>query len=139
LLNLGENRFTLRPELGIERREGKWLLELTGHVSFFTDNDEFWKGTHREQAPMALGQGIVSYTFKPGLWAGAGVGYSAGGKSTINGTPKDDAKENLLSGLAFGVPFNPRTGMKMVYLHNQALAATGADSDTLTGALSVLW
>jgi hypothetical protein len=29
--------------------------------------------------------------------------------------------------------------MKVVYLHNQARAATGADSDTLTGALSVLW
>ena len=139
LLNLGENRYTFRPELGIERRQGKWLMELTGYVSFFTKNDEYWKGTVREQAPMRVGQRIVSYTFKPGLSAGAGLGYGMGGKSTLNGVPKDDEKENFLSGLALGVPFNPRTGMKVVYLHNQARAARGSDSDTLTGALSVLW
>jgi hypothetical protein len=139
LLNLGENRYTLRPELGMERRQGKWLAELTGHVSFFTDNDDFWKGYRREQAPMFVGQTIVSYTFKPGLWMGTGIAYGQGGESTINGTSKDDEKKNLLSGLVLGVPVNRRTGLKFAYFHNQARAATGVNFDTLTGAVSMLW
>lgn len=139
LLNLGENRYSFRPELGIERRQGKWLMELTGHISFYTDNEDFWKGYLREQAPMYVGQGIVSYSFKPGLWVGTGIGYGQGGKSTINGTPKDDEKDNLFAGLAAGVPINSSLGLKFVYLHNQARAATGTDLDTLTAAVSVLW
>ena len=139
LLNLGENRYTFRPELGIERRQGKWLLELTGNISFYTDNDDFWKGYLREQAPMYVGQGIVSYTFKPGLWVGTGIGYGQGGKSTINSTPKDDEKENLFAGLAAGVPINRSLGLKFLYLHNQARATTGSDLDSLTAAVSALW
>ena len=139
LLNLGENRFVIRPSLGVERRQGKWLMELTGYVSFYTDNDEFWKGNDLEQAPLYAGQGIVSYTFKPGLWIGSGIGYGVGGKSTLNGIPKDDLKENLFLGLAAAAPINRATGVKVAYLHKQTRESTGADADTLALALSMLW
>lgn len=139
LLNLGENRFSFRPELGVEHRRGKWLAEFTGSATLYTENDEFWNGNTREQAPYFAGQTLLSYTFRPGLWFGGGVACGFGGESRINGAEKDDAKENLSTAVVLGVPLGPALGMKFSYLVNDALADTGTDSETLAAAFSALW
>jgi hypothetical protein len=139
LLNLGENRYTLRPELGVERTHGKWLSEITGSVAFFTDNNDFWNGNRREQDPLYMLQGHLAYTFRPGLWVSGGTGYGFGGKSTINGTPKDDTKGNLLTGASVGFPVSRAVGIKLGYLNSQTQEDTGSDSDTFVMAASVLW
>lgn len=139
MLNLGENRFLIRPEFGVEHRRGKWTMEGTGYASFPTDNDDFMNGKTRRQDPYFSAIGIGNYAFRPGLWLAAGLGYGYGGESEINGTAKGDAKSNLVTGLALGVPINRSVGLKFAYLGNRALAETGADSDTLTAAVSVLW
>jgi hypothetical protein len=38
LLNLGHNRFSIRPQLGVVHTRGPWSYELTGSVFFYTDN-----------------------------------------------------------------------------------------------------
>jgi hypothetical protein len=43
LVNLGTNRFTIRPQLGLEHWQGNWVFEVTGSIWFFTDNDDFLK------------------------------------------------------------------------------------------------
>jgi hypothetical protein len=139
LLNLGENRFTLRPELGVEHRRGKLLTELTGTVSFFTDNNDFWNGNRREQDPMYTLQGHLAYTFRPGLWVSGGIGYGTGGASTINGTPKDDRKGNLVTGCSVGLPVSRSVGVKLGYLNSRTQVDTGSDSDTVLIGASVLW
>lgn len=139
LLNLGENRYSFRAEMGVEHRRGKWLAECTATASLYTDNDEFWNGNQREQEPYVVGQGIVSYTFRPGLWAGAGVSYGIGGESAINGVDKDDEKENMISGLVVGLPINRSLGVKIGYFNHQARASTGTDSDTFSAAVAALW
>jgi len=139
LLNLGENRYTIRPELGVEHRRGKWMTELTGSAAIFTDNDDFFNGNEREQDPFYIVQGLLSYTFRPGLWTGAGLGYGFGGESSINGVDKDDRKGNIVSGWVLGVPISKAMGVKFAYLHSKAQESTGSDSDTFAVAASVLW
>ena len=139
LLNLGENRFTWRPELGIEHMSGKWISEITGSTSFFTDNDDFWNGNRREQDPLHFLHGHMVYVIRPGLWAGGGVGYAAGGESTVNGTPKDDPKGILLAGATVGVPVSRAVGIKFTYLRARAQEDTGSDSDSLIVAASARW
>ena len=51
LLNLGSNRWAIRPEIGVSRGLGKWSLELIGNVWLFGDNDSFFGGSSPEQAP----------------------------------------------------------------------------------------
>ena len=85
LLNLGENRFTFRPELGLLHTHDKWSAELTGSVGISTDNEEFWNGNRREQDPLYALQGHLVYTFRPGLWVGTSAGCRYGGESQING------------------------------------------------------
>ena len=44
LLNLGNNRWSFRPELGISKAVGPWTFELAPSVTFFTDNTDFFGG-----------------------------------------------------------------------------------------------
>jgi len=97
LLNLGHNRFKFRPQLGIVHQRGPWTFEASGSVWLFTDNDDFWKGTTREQKAFYTVQTHLIYTYKPGFWVSGSLGYGAGGQNTISGTIKDDRRENVRS------------------------------------------
>jgi hypothetical protein len=37
LLNLGQNRFIVRPQIGMVHTRGPWSYEVTGSVLIFTD------------------------------------------------------------------------------------------------------
>ena len=42
LINLGANRWAFKPELGLSRRWGHWVLDAYGGVWLFTENPEFF-------------------------------------------------------------------------------------------------
>lgn len=139
LLNLGSNRYTFRPQVGVTHTEGKWSTEATLSSWIYTDNDEFFDGNYLEQKPFYTVQGHVDYTFRPGLWAGGGVGYGLGGESAVNGISKDDLRQNLVWGFSFGFPITPKWGVKIAYIGHRTLTSVGANSDNLVLATSVLW
>jgi hypothetical protein len=92
LLNLGQNRFAFRPQLGVMHTRGKWTAELTGEVAFYTKNDEFFNGNTLEQKPLYIVHGHLIHTFKPGQWhllaramtMGANTGSMVLTKTTLN-------------------------------------------------------
>ena len=139
LLNLGSNRFTFRPQVGVVHTEGKWSTEATLSSWIYTDNDEFFGDNYLEQRPFYTVQGHVDYTFRPGMWAGGGVGYGVGGESTVNGIAKDDMRQNLAWGFSFGFPITRKWGIKIAYIGHRTLTSVGANSDSLVLATSVLW
>jgi hypothetical protein len=139
LLNLGENRFTFRPEIGVVHTRRKWSAEVTGLASIYTDNNDFWNGNSREQEPLYVAHGHLVYTFRPGLWAGASAAYGYGGESTINGVAKDDRKSDVAWALSVAYPVSKAVGVKLAYLRMATQESTGADSDTFATAVSMLW
>ena len=139
LINLGSNRFSLTPQFGVVHTRGKWSMELSSSVSFYTDNDEFFNGVKHEEDSYLIGQGHLIYTFMPGLWLGASVGYGYGGESTINEVPADDLKGNLGWGLSAGIPVNRNFGFKIAYIGIRTREDTGSDNDTFTIACSLQW
>lgn len=139
LINLGNNRYTFRPQAGINHAWGKWKAEATGEVVFYTDNDEFYNGKKLEQEPTYIIHGHLTRTFRPGLWVGAGVGYDYGGESTVNGVEKDDKKQDIAWALRISYPINRHTGLKFSYIGSRKLESTGLDSDTLAASLSISW
>jgi hypothetical protein len=139
LINLGTNRFTIRPQLGVIHNRGKWGFELTGATWFFTDNDDFFGGTRREQDPLLTIQGHMVYTFLPGLWLAGGLGYGWGGESAIDGDRKRDETSHLVFGASFGVPLNRHMGLKAGYLGTRSQNDTGQDSDSLILGVAFLW
>lgn len=139
LINLGTNRFTFRPQLGIVHNRGKWSVELTGSVWLYTDNDDFFNGNELEQDPFYTLQTHLAYTFRPGLWVSAGAGYGYGGESAVNGEEKDDRKENLAWELSIGCPITRQLGVKVAYLGTRTQKSIGQDADSIALALSFLW
>ena len=139
LLNLGENRLAVRPELGVEHSYHKWLFELTGSALIFADNDEFWNGNKLEQDPLCVMQGHVNYFLRPGMWVGCGAAYGFAGESAINGVDKGDDKGNLISGLVFGMPLSRGMGLRLSYLNNHTTKDTGLNSDTLAVSVSSMF
>ncbi|MBL0057830.1 MAG: transporter [Elusimicrobia bacterium] len=139
LINLGSNRFTIRPQLGVTHTVGKWTGELTGEVYFYTDNAEFFNGNKLEQAPLYTGQTHLIYTLRPGLWMSGSLGYSEGGASTLNGKTKDDKRNATAWALSLGLPLAPHWNAKASYLNSRAQHQIGQDTDTLALGLSYSW
>lgn len=136
LLNLGQNRVSLRPQIGVVHTSGPWSFELTGSVFLYSDNDEFFNGNKREQAPLYAVQTHLIHVFKPGLWASLGMAYGAGGQSAVNNASKDDAARQFLAGLSVGVPISKRQGLKFAYIRSRSNIDVGGDTDTLALALT---
>ncbi len=138
LINLGQNRFVLRPQIGVTHKRGKWLAELTSEVAFHTENDEFFNGNTRDQKPLYIMHGHLIHTFKPGVWAGLSVGYDYGGESSLNGVDSDDKKQNIGWAVSFTYPIE-RYSLKVAYVSTRTQEDVGFDSDTLIGSLSFFW
>jgi hypothetical protein len=85
LLNVGTNRWSFKPELGVSKAWGPLILELIPAITFFTKNDDFFGGKTLEQDPIYSVQGHLIYEFFPAFWAAFDATYYAGGRTTIDG------------------------------------------------------
>ena len=139
LLNLGTNRFTFRPQLGMVHRRGKWSGELTASTWLYTDNDDFFNGNYLEQAPLYTLQLFADHTLQPGLWIGGGIAYGMGAESTLNGIHKDDPRDAILWGLSFGYPIWKQIGGQVSYLSQRTQTSVGADWDSILATVSMRW
>jgi Putative MetA-pathway of phenol degradation len=92
LINLGSNRWAIKPELGYSGRFGHWVVDAYASVWFFTRNAEFFSrnqyvpGTQAQtQDPIAAFETHVSYDFKPRLWVSLDGNFWYGGRTSLNG------------------------------------------------------
>ena len=139
LINLGTNRYTFRPQVGVIHTRGKWSLETTGTVAFHTDNTDFYNGKKLEQDPLYTLQSHLIYAFRPGVWGSASGGYNYGKRSTVDGVEKDDRKEFLAWAFSFGFPISRHLGAKVAYIGTRTQESTGIDSDTVAVGFSAFW
>jgi len=85
LLNVGSNRWSFKPELGVSKAWGPVILELIPGITFFTTNVDFFNGKTLQQDPIYSVQGHVIYEIVPALWAAFDATYYTGGQTTIDG------------------------------------------------------
>jgi hypothetical protein len=136
LLNLGHNRFAIRPQLGVVHTRGPWSYELTGSVFFYTDNDDF-VGAKREQAPLFTAQGHLIYNSPRGWWTSISAAYDEGGESRIDGVRSNDRRRDLLYGISAGLAVNKKSSLKLAYVASRTREDLGSDTDNLALALSI--
>lgn len=139
LINIGTNRFTFRPQFGVVHTRGNWSMEVTGAAWIFTENDEFFNGNTLEQDPLYTVQTHLVHTFRPGIWAGASVGYGYGGESTVNGVKKNDRKGDLAWALSLSYPILQKLAVKVAYIGTRTQEKTGFDSDSIAVGFSTFW
>ncbi len=130
LVNIGTNRWSIKPELGVSKRLGPVTLEMAGGVRFYTDNEEFFGGGVREQAVMYSLQGHLVYSFPFGIWAALDGTFYTGGETTINGEVKDDRLKNSRVGVTLALPVNRYNSVKL-YASTGSSGRTGSDFDTV--------
>ena len=112
LLNIGNNRWAFKPELGISKAFGPLTLELAPGVTVFTDNDDFL-GQVREQDPIVSLQGHAIYNFGRGIWASVGGTYYTGGETTVAGVSQPDRQENYRVGATLSLPLGRQESLKL--------------------------
>jgi len=138
LLNIGTNRWSFKPEVGISRAIGRWTLEAALSATFHTDNDEFDNDKTRQQDTIYSAQGHVIYTFPGHIWASVGATYYAGGRTTIEGVSNDDLLQNWRTGFTLAFPVNRNHSIK-VFGNSGVSTRTGTDYDALGIAWQYRW
>jgi outer membrane putative beta-barrel porin/alpha-amylase len=99
LINLGNNRWAFKPEIGYSERWGHWVLDGYGAVWFFTTNPEFFSHNQfypgiqtRSGSPVEAFELHLSYDIKPRLW------ISLDGNFCYGGGPAERKRESEYGG-----------------------------------------
>lgn len=134
VINIGTNRWSIKPELGISKAINRWVLEATSNVTFYTNNDQFAVDKTRKQAPVYSLQGNLTYTFKNKIWFSYGISYFTGGETKVDGVVGNDLQNNSRTGFTVAIPINKYNSIKI-------LASTGVSTRTGTDydSISVFW
>ena len=137
LLNVGTNRWSFKPALGVSKTIEPVTLELAAGVRFYTDNNDFLGGKTLEVSPVYSVQSHLIYSFTPGLWLGLDGLYYTGAQPTIDGR-KGESNENARIGLTLTIPVNIRNSMKL-YGSTGVYSKTGTDYDQVGVAWQFRW
>lgn len=136
--NLGTNRWSAKPELGLSKALDVWTVELNTGVTFFTRNDDYLQGNAREQDPLYSAQLHLTRQFGRGMWGAISTTYYEGGRTSLNGVPRDDRQSGSRIGLTFSLPLARQYALKF-YASTGLVARTGTDFDTVGVAWQYLW
>jgi hypothetical protein len=139
LINLGSNRFTYRPQLGVVHKRYAWSFEATGAVAFFSDNDSFFRGNKLSQDPLVTLETHIVYTFRSGLWAAVSGGLGLGAETSINTIEKNDRREDVGWAISAGIPLTDWLAAKAAYLETRHRANAGNDLEIFTVGLTASW
>ena len=112
LLNLGNNRWSFRPEFGISKAWGPLTVEVAPSVTFFTDNPDFFNDNKFEQAPLYLVRGSIIHNFPNRVWASLDGSYFKGARTTVNDVKSDNEQENVRAGVTLGLPVGRQNSIK---------------------------
>jgi hypothetical protein len=131
-VNLGTNRWSLKPEIGVSRAVNRWTLEAYANISFFTTNSQYLGDSVLKQDPLTVLQGHVAYTFRPRLWAAVDFGFSSGGGATVNGITTANTQRNIRSGGTLSLPLT--TGHSLKLFVSTGVRTTARTNFTIVGA-----
>jgi hypothetical protein len=126
LINLGNNRWSFKPELGVSKAWGPWRAEIAPSATVYTDNTNFFNGRKFAQAPVYAVQGHIIYDFPSGIWLSLNGTYFTGGRTTTDGVDGNNLQTNTRLGLTAGLPVDRHNSVKL-YTSSGTSTRTGSD------------
>ncbi len=138
LVNLGANRWFIKPVFGISKELGPVAIELSTGFFLFTDNDAYFNGKTLEQDPVWTTQLHLTYSFGRGMWAALSGTYDDGGGTTVNSQDRDDRQGNSRIGATLALPISARHSIKL-YASSGVSTRTGTDYDLLGAVWQYRW
>jgi outer membrane putative beta-barrel porin/alpha-amylase len=138
LINLGTNRWAVKPEIGVSFVKGGWEGDAYGGAWFFTANRRFFPGESTRTAdPMLTIQGHGSYQFRPRFWVAVNSTWYRGGSTRVDGGEPSPVLDNSRAGVTVSVPV-ARYSVKVAYSSGVTTRA-GGDFKAVTLAWQLSW
>ncbi|MGR8932990.1 MAG: transporter [Gammaproteobacteria bacterium] len=138
LVNIGTNRWSFKPEIGISKAWGPLIAELAAGAYVFTDNRDPFLGNTLQQEPLYTAQGHLIYSFGHGIWAAVDANYYTGGNLISDGVPADDHLESWRVGGTLALPLSRRHSLKF-YGSTGIYSRTGSNFDIIGIAFQYRW
>jgi hypothetical protein len=126
LVNIGTNRWSFKPELGVSKAVAPWTFEAAAAATFFTDNDDYFGGNRRHQDTLYSVQGHVIFNFNRKMWAALDGTYYTGGSTTLNDRPDHDLQSNSRWGGTYARSLTRHNSIKL-YFSSGVTARTGSE------------
>ena len=138
LVNIGTNRWSFEPEIGVSKAVGPLTMELATGVTFYSDNTNYLEGQTLEIDPVYSIQGHIIYNFKYGIWCALDGTYYWGGQTAVNDVKGDTLQENTRLGATLSLPINRHNSVKL-YITSGVSTRTGSNFDTLGISWQYRW
>lgn len=138
LINIGTNRWSFKPEVGVSQAIGAWTLEAAAGATLYTDNDSFAGNNTRAQAALYSLQAHAIYNLNPRLWAALDGTYYSGGRTTLNGVVGNDLQSNTRWGGTLAWSLDRQNSVKF-YFSSGVAARTGTDFNIAGLAWQYRW
>jgi hypothetical protein len=137
VVNIGQNRWAFKPEVGISKLMNKWQMDIYGGAWFFTENDDF-RGQTLTQNPVGSFQFHLTYNLRPGFWFGVNTNFYAGGRTTINGVPGTLIQRNSRIGGTIAIPIKRNHSIKCA-VSRGVIATRGGDFTSFGASYNYGW
>jgi len=137
LINLGSNRWTFKPRVGISQPFGRWIVEGHATAWIFTDNPDAL-GFRLSQDPLWALDGHFARLFGKGIWASVDVGYIIGGRTATDGEPSSETQKSARVGATLAIPLATRHSIKLGYFTG-LYTRLGSDFDNLYVLYQYRW
>jgi hypothetical protein len=135
LINLGYNRWGVKPEIGVARTVQKWTIEGSAGLWLHSANRHFYPGhALKEQEAIGSFQGHVSYAMLRRAWLAFDATWFAGGQSRVDGKESPDRQRNSRLGGTISIMTFNNQSLK-VTVSTGTTTRRGSDFDTL----NVMW
>jgi len=139
LINIGTNRWSFKPELGVSYPVKKLYLDLYAGAWFFTENRSFYTGlSTRTQDPLTTIQAHVSYTVLRGLWVAFDSTWYGGGATIVNGGAPSERESNSRLGGTATLPLTKVQSFKLAYSSGVS-GRIGSKFNTLAFGWQYVW
>ncbi len=138
VINLGANRWFVKPEIGASKAVGSWTLEVAVAATLFSDNDDFFGGKRRAQDPIYSLQGHVIYNFRSGIWLALNGTYFNGGRTMTDGVRGNDLIQNSRAGVTVALPVDRHNSLKL-YASRSIETRIGGSFDVYGVAWQYRW
>lgn len=138
LINLGTNRWGIKPELGISRKFSNVYVELYTGFWFFTANNEYLSTKKLTSDPLYTIQMHFNYVFDNKMWIGVNGAYAYGGQAKVDGVNSGLKQDNYRLGLTYSTPLSRQLSVKFQY-HTGAIVTGGSDFDFYGATVQYFW
>lgn len=146
LINWGNHRWGFKPEAGLSRRWGHWVIDAYGGAWLYTTNPIFFSRnqynpgiTAQAQAPIGAFEGHLSYDVRPRLWASLDGNFWFGGKVSLNGVENSASElRNSRIGATASFPLSKHQSIKLSY-NNGAYIKYGGNFQNVSLGWQYSW